>query len=101
MNKDKRDKINIYKEISQLQTCNLEIYTRMFFIFIKGIYPILRNFPTHERYALTQDIKKYFLAYLDNVNKASNVKSKRLYYAENAESELHNIKMALAIACHG
>jgi four helix bundle protein len=100
MNKDKRDKINIYKEISQLQTCNLEIYMRMFFIFIKRIYPILRNFPTHERYALTQDIKKYFLAYLDNVNKASNVKSKRLYYAEKAESELHNIKIALTVACH-
>lgn len=99
-NKDKKDKINIYKEISQLQTCNLEIYMRMFFIFIKRMYPVLRNFPTHERYALTKDIKTYFLAYLDNVNKANNVRSKRLYYAERAESELHNIKMALAIACH-
>ena len=99
-NKDKKDKINIYNEISQMQACKLEIYMRMFFMFIKRIYPVLRNFPTHERYALTQDVKTYFLAYLDNINKASNVKSKRLYYAEKAESELHNIKMTLAISCH-
>lgn len=77
---------------------NLEIYMRMSDLFIKRIYPVLKNFPKFERYSLTSDIKKYFFNYLNYVSRASKVKSKRLEYAQEAESELQNIKLAITVA---
>lgn len=77
---------------------NLEIYMRMSNLLIKRIYPVLKNFPKFERYSLTSDIKKYFFNYLNYVSRASKVKSKRLEYAQEAESELQNIKLAITVA---
>lgn len=77
---------------------NLEIYMRMSDLLIKRIYPVLKNFPKFERYSLTSDIKKYFFNYLNYVSRASKVKSKRLEYAQEAESELQNIKLAITVA---
>lgn len=77
---------------------NLEIYMRMSDLLIKRVYPVLKNFPKFERYSLTSDIKKYFFNYLNYVSRASKVKSKRLEYAQEAESELQNIKLAITVA---
>ena len=68
------------------------------FTLLNRIYPALRNFPKSEKFALAQDIKLYFFRYLNYINKADKVKSKRLVYSQEAESSLQDIKTAMKLS---
>ena len=62
------------------------------------IYPNLVNFPKFEKFALSQDIRRDFSKMLGYISRANKVKSKRLEYAQEAESYLELIKSNFRLA---
>lgn len=75
----------------------LEIHDRMFHL-LNRIYPALVNFPNAEKFALAQDIKNSFFRYLSYVNRANEVKSKRLEYSQEAQGALQDVKVKIKLA---
>ena len=54
-------------------------------VLLTSAYPILRNFPKSEKYALTQQIKQAFYQLLQSIILASNVRHKRREYQTEAD----------------
>lgn len=79
------------------QVEDLRIYAEMKNLLFQ-IYPKLVNYPAHERHGLALETRKYFFDYLKSINLANSVKSKRKYYAQNAEAHLLDIQFALELA---
>lgn len=52
----------------------------------KTIYPIIKNFPKSERFAICQEIKNSFYKLLTNIILASQVKIKRQFYLSEADA---------------
>lgn len=77
--------------------CDLEIYIRMDNL-LNRIYSSLRNFPKSEKFALSQDIKNSFVQYLNYIDRANSVKSKRLEYSQEAQGYLNTIKILIRTA---
>ena len=65
---------------------------------LNRIYPALRNFPKSEKFALSQDIKTNFTKYLNYIDRANSVKSKRLEYSQEAQGYLNTIKILIRTA---
>lgn len=62
------------------------------------MYPRLRNFPKHEKFALSQDIRHTFFEILGNIRQADSVRSKRIEYAQKAEGHLGLLKSQIKLA---
>ncbi|HAS91927.1 MAG TPA: diversity-generating retroelement protein bAvd family protein [Clostridiales bacterium] len=62
---------------------------------LNRIYPALKNFPKSEKFALAQDIKTCFTQYLNYIDRANSVKSKRLEYSQEAQGYLNTIKILI------
>lgn len=65
---------------------------------LNNIYPVLKNFPKSEKFALCQEIKQAFYALLRNILLANNVKMKRRMYQEEADAYLKLILALFAVA---
>lgn len=68
--------------------------------FIYKIYPMLINFPKAEKYALCSEIKENLYELHQLVSRANFVKSKRLYYSQEAEGRLETIKFFVKLCRH-
>lgn len=55
---------------------------------LNRIYPTLKNYPKAEKYVLCAEIKGAFYDLLKNILLANKVKSKRLYYQQEADGYL-------------
>ncbi len=55
------------------------------------VYPRLRNWPKHERYALSQDIRNGLTELIKLICLANKVVSRRVYYAQEADGVLLSI----------
>lgn len=67
---------------------------------LNAVYPLLKNFPKSEKFALCQEIKQAFYALLRNILLANNVKMKRRLYQEEADAYLKLILALFAVAKH-
>jgi four helix bundle protein len=63
------------------------------------IYPALKNFPKAEKYALSQTLKNSFFDILKNISLANKVKSKRIYYSQEADGNLQTLKVLIKLSC--
>lgn len=70
---------------------NLQLLTKIE-EFIYKIYPMLINFPKAEKYSLCSEIKENLYELHQLISRANYVKSKRLYYSQEAEGRLETLK---------
>lgn len=66
--------------------------------FIYKIYPRLAKYPKFERYALCQSIRNEMTEITKCLSMANKVKSKLLYYLNEAEGHLESLKIFLKIS---
>ncbi len=67
-------------------------------LFNDTIYPILKNFPKSERYALSQSIKNAFTNFMSSLNSAQTIKYKRIHYLTKADSYHSDILILVSTA---
>lgn len=75
---------------------NLQLLTKIE-EFIYKIYPMLINFPKAEKYSLCSEIKENLYELHQLISRANYVKSKRLYYAQEAEGRLETLKFLVKL----
>lgn len=66
--------------------------------FTLKIYPKLINFPKAEKYVLCSDIRQKLFNLHGVISQANYVKSKRLYYLQEAEANLETLKFMLKLS---
>lgn len=66
--------------------------------FTLEIYPKLINFPKAEKYVLCSDIRSKLFNLYGVISQANYVKSKRLYYLQEAEADLEALKFTIKLA---
>ena len=76
---------------------SLEISKRIE-VFTLKIYGKLVNFPKAEKFALCSEIKENLYNLYQYTSRANYVKSKRLYYAQEAEAHLTTVRFLFKIA---
>ena len=62
------------------------------------VYPTLKNFPKSEKYSLCSNIKNEMFEVLKNITLASTVKSKRVYYSQEADGHLQILKVLINLS---
>lgn len=62
------------------------------------VYPRLKNYPKSEKFSLCQNIKNTFFELLKSISLANSVKSKRLYYAQEADGHLQILKAQIKLS---
>lgn len=65
---------------------------------LNRIYPALVNFPKAEKYALCSEIKQNFYDLIKFIEMANSVKSKRKFYAQEADGHLQTLKVLIKLA---
>lgn len=65
---------------------------------LNDVYPVLKNFPKSEKFALCQEIKQAFYALLRSIMLANNIKHKRRLFQEEADANLKLILVLLSVA---
>ena len=65
---------------------------------LNDVYPVLRNFPKAEKFALCQEIKQTFYVLLRYIMLANNVKARRRMYQEEVDAQLKLLLALFAIA---
>lgn len=67
-------------------------------VLLNEVYPILKNFPTSEKYGLSLEIKQAFFQLLKYITLANNVKNKRRIYQEEADAHLKLLLVLFSVA---
>lgn len=62
------------------------------------VYPVLKNFPNAEKFALSQEIKQAFYALLRNIMLANNIRNKRRMYQEEVDAYLKLLLVLFTVA---
>ena len=75
---------------------NLKIYAKTEYLLYR-IYPMLSNYPKSEKFSLCEHIKNNFFNTLKYVSLASNVKSRRMTYAQEADGHIQVIKVLVEL----
>lgn len=78
---------------------NLRLYAKTEHLLYR-MYPALKNFPKAEKYALSQQIKNSFFSLLKNISLANKVRSKKIYYCQQADGELQTLKVLIKLSCN-
>lgn len=65
---------------------------------IDQVYPRLRNWPRHERYALSQEVRNELTEFIKLMYLANKVVSKRMIYSQEADGVLASLKVKFRIA---
>ena len=67
-------------------------------VLLHEVYPVLKNFPKAEKFALCQEIKQAFYLLLKYIMLANNVKSKRRLYQEEADAYIKLLLVLFSVA---
>ena len=67
-------------------------------VLLHEVYPVLKNFPKAEKFALCQEIKQAFYSLLKYIMLANNVKSKRRLYQEEADAYIKLLLVLFSVA---
>lgn len=62
------------------------------------VYPRLRNWPRHERYALSQEVRNELTEFIKLMYLANKVVSKRMIYSQEADGVLASLKVKFRLA---
>jgi hypothetical protein len=62
------------------------------------VYPRLRRWPRHERYALSQEVRNGLTDFMSVMHMANKVVSKRTQYAQEADGILSGLKVKFRLA---
>ena len=67
-------------------------------VLLHEVYPVLKNFPKAEKFALCQEIKQAFYSLLKFITLANNVKLKRRLYQEEADAYIKLLLVLFSVA---
>ncbi|EJL45681.1 MULTISPECIES: diversity-generating retroelement protein Avd [Brevibacillus] len=67
-------------------------------VLLQNVYPIIRNFPNAEKYALALEVKQAFFRLLRNIVLANNIKSRRRLHQEEADAEIKLLLVLFSVA---
>ena len=67
-------------------------------VFVDFVYPILKNFPRAEKFALCQEIKQSCYRALKNIMLANNTKHNRKFYLQQSDAEFKLLLVLFKIA---
>ncbi len=69
-------------------------------VLLYKIYPSFVNFPKSETHSLCLKIKENFFDLLSHISLGNSVKSKRLFYLQEADGYLQTIKILIKLSHH-
>ena len=67
-------------------------------VLLHEVYPVLKNFPKAEKFALCQEIKQAFYTLLRNILLANNIRHKRRHYQEEADAYIKLLLVLFNVA---
>ncbi|MFM1655664.1 diversity-generating retroelement protein Avd [Brevibacillus sp. B_LB10_24] len=67
-------------------------------VLLLDCYPVIRNFPKAEKFALCQEIKQAFYRMLRNITIANNVKSRRRALQEEIDADIKLLLVLFNVA---
>lgn len=76
---------------------NLEVYRRSEEL-LNRVYPVLNNFPRHEKFSLVSEIKSCFYKLISSIALGDAVKSKRKTYLQEADGHLQMLKVLMKLS---
>mgnify|MGYP001625121257 CR=1 FL=1 len=83
-----------------MKATDLIIYKKTEVLLNQTVYPILKNFPQSEKFALSQEIKQAFYGLMKYIILANNVKAKRRMYQEEADARIKLLFVLFSVAKH-